>query len=91
VKRLPTGTKPRAEIGGDVRGREAFDRDHRWGELGLAIVSIVNALPYVRFSLVLTALFGLGAFVRTLYGWRLGGGEDEPQGATSVPRCEGGR
>jgi cytoskeletal protein CcmA (bactofilin family) len=50
-------------------GLSLFDIDHRWGALalGLAIVSLLNALPYVGFALVIIALLGLGAVVWALY------------------------
>jgi cytoskeletal protein CcmA (bactofilin family) len=50
-------------------GLARLDRGHRWGALalGLAAVSLLNALPYVGVLLVVIALLGLGAFVRTLY------------------------
>jgi cytoskeletal protein CcmA (bactofilin family) len=71
-------------------GLSVFDRGHRWGglALGLAIVSLANALPYVEFSLVLIALVGLGAFVRTVYARRLDSGDDEPQGPRPYPAVE---
>lgn len=59
-------------------GLSQFDRVHRWGALalGLAIVSIVNALPYVEFLLIVIMLIGMGAFTRTLYEWRMGTGRN---------------
>ena len=60
-------------------GLSLVDISHQWGALalGLAIVSLVNALPYVGFLLVVIVLFGLGAFIRALYGWRTGDGRDD--------------
>jgi cytoskeletal protein CcmA (bactofilin family) len=55
-----------------------FDRVHRWGALavGLALVSIANALPYVGWVLVLFTLLGIGAIVRSLYDRHVRGKED---------------
>ena len=55
-----------------------FEYDHRWGGLavGLAVASLLGALPYVRALLAVIALFGLGAFLRTLYGRRFVEGTD---------------
>lgn len=64
------------------------DRVHRWGalSLGLAIVSVVNALPYVGFLLIVIMLIGLGAFVQVLYNWRFGGGDGNGgQGSQDTP------
>ncbi|MFC5136544.1 MULTISPECIES: polymer-forming cytoskeletal protein [Haloferacaceae] len=57
-----------------------FDRTNRWGglALGLATVSVIQALPYVGFLLVLISLLGIGAFARTLYTQRVTGGENGP-------------
>ena len=53
-------------------GLSLFDIDRQWGALvfGLAIVSLLNALPYVGFLLIIIALLGLGSFVWVLYKWR---------------------
>ncbi|TKR24854.1 polymer-forming cytoskeletal protein [Natronomonas salsuginis] len=71
-------------------GLSAFDRGHRWSglALGLAIVSLANALPYVGFLLVLITLFGLGAFGRALYDWRLDRGDDDAQRPPPYPALE---
>jgi cytoskeletal protein CcmA (bactofilin family) len=52
-----------------------FDRAHRWGALvlGLAIVSLVYALPYVDVLLVAVGLLGIGSLALTLYHRRTGG------------------
>ena len=62
-----------------------LDRGGRWAALssGLAIVSVVSALPYVGVSLVAVAVLGLGAFVRTLYERRSDRGTDEPENQAS--------
>ena len=60
-------------------GLSLFDITHQWGALalGLAIVSLLNALPYVSFVLVIIALVGMGAFARALYKWRTGDSGDD--------------
>jgi cytoskeletal protein CcmA (bactofilin family) len=52
-----------------TKGLSVFEYTSRWGglALGLAVVSLANALPYVRFLLVVIALFGIGAFIQALY------------------------
>jgi cytoskeletal protein CcmA (bactofilin family) len=55
-----------------VWGLSLFNIDRQWGALalGLATVSLLNALPYVGFLLVIIALLGLGSFIGVLYKWR---------------------
>ncbi|MGM0718127.1 MAG: cell shape determination protein CcmA, partial [Halobacteriota archaeon] len=64
-----------------------FDINHQWGALalGLASVSLLNALPYVGFFLVIIALLGQGAFVRALYKWRTSDGGDDTQSDGDPP------
>ena len=73
-------------------GLSLVDISHKWGALalGLATVSLVNALPYVGVLLVLIALFGMGAFVRALYGWRTGtdGDDTGSDGAPPFPAVQ---
>lgn len=67
-------------------GLTLVDRDSRWGALalGLAIVSLVNALPYVGFLLVAVVLLGLGALALGIYErWTDGNGDGE--GSTDAP------
>jgi cytoskeletal protein CcmA (bactofilin family) len=70
-------------------GLSLFDVSHQWGALalGLAIVSLLNALPYVGFVLVIIALVGMGAFARALYKWRTNddGDDAESDGAPPFP------
>lgn len=62
-------------------GVSLFDYDHRWGSLavGLAIVSLISPLPYVRALLVVITLFGVGAFIQTLYQRRFTDGTDDEE------------
>jgi len=66
-------------------GLSVFEYSHRWGglALGLAVVSLANALPYVSVLLVVIALLGVGAVIRALYEWRVT--SDDKQGATPMP------
>lgn len=68
-------------------GLSLFDISHQWGALalGLAIVSLANALPYVGFSLVIIALLGMGAFARALYKWRTGADEGDTESDGNPP------
>jgi cytoskeletal protein CcmA (bactofilin family) len=69
-------------------GLSVFDYDHRWGGLavGLAVISLANALPYMGFLLVVIALFGVGAFIRALYEWRFTNGDSgDKQGSSPYP------
>ena len=68
-------------------GLSLFDISHQWGALalGLATVSLVNALPYVGFSLVIIALLGMGAFARALYEWRTSDGGDDTESNGNPP------
>ena len=71
-------------------GLSVFEYSHRWGglALGLAIVSLANALPYVSVLLILTALLGAGALIRALYEWRVT--TDDKQGSPPMPAVPDG-
>lgn len=71
-------------------GLSVVEYSHRWGglALGLAVVSLANALPYVSFLLVVIALFGVGAFIQALYEWR--STTDDKQGSTPAPTVPDG-
>lgn len=66
-------------------GLSVFGYSHRWGGLasGLVVVSVANALPYVRVSLIVLALFGIGAVIRALYGRRFA--TDDGRGPAPSP------
>ena len=71
-------------------GLSVFEYSHRWGglALGLAIVSLSNALPYVSVLLILIALLGVGALIRALYEWRVT--TDDKQGSPPMPAVPDG-
>lgn len=67
-------------------GLSLFDISHQWGALavGLAVVSLVNALPYVGFLLIVITLLGIGALLRALYTRRTSG-SGETDGSDGSP------
>jgi len=66
-------------------GLSIVEYSHRWGglALGLMIVSLANALPYVSFLLIVIALLGVGALIHALYEWR--STTDDTDGPTPTP------
>ncbi|CCQ36985.1 DUF583 domain protein [Natronomonas moolapensis 8.8.11] len=67
-------------------GLSVFGYGHRWGglALGLAVVSLANALPYVSVLLIAIALLGVGAFMNSLYEWRSTSDDTEESAPTPV-------
>jgi len=68
-------------------GLSLLDISHKWGALaaGLAIISLVNALPYVGFLMVVIAILGVGALIRALYERRTVDGRDDAESDGSPP------
>lgn len=68
-------------------GLSLFDISHKWGALavGLAVVSLANALPYVGFLLIIITLLGTGALLRALYTRRTGDRGDTERSDGSPP------
>jgi len=66
-------------------GLSVFEYSHRWSglALGLAVVSLANALPYVSVLLIAIALLGVGAVIHSLYEWR--STSDGTEGSTPTP------